>query len=234
MLNNPQYIVYEGGNYNDTDLVDVCHVRDINSPIYRYQSFFIKNGYDLQSDSIEVTNFKIGVENPLIVDYDILGFHKKRIIIKGELVLVEYYKNYDGIDSYSDIIVRETRVYKRNEIGIIQYRDILVEWYLDNDLVGLTKTWRKYYGPEEAIDEGVVRRKNMISLAKTVLLRELFILFGSPLNQNYGFDLLSSISNQIKFFEDGYTQPLRDAIDTSTKPYLNSNIKSMLIEELTF
>jgi hypothetical protein len=233
VLSNPQYVVYEGGDYNDTDLVQVCNSNNPEIPIYSYQAFFIQNGYDYLSEPVNNLKFKIGVNDPLIVDYDILGFHKKRTIVKGELTSIEYYRNFDGV-SYSDLLIRESRTYTRNEIGIIIYRDVLIEWYLTDNSVGATKSWRKYYSPEEAINEGISRRKNMLALAKTVLLRELNLLVGSPTNQIYAFDLLTTLSVQIKYFEEGYTQPLRDAINSSTKPYLNSNIKAMLIEELTF
>jgi hypothetical protein len=233
VLGKPQYIVYEGGDYNETDLVQVCDSNNPNSPIYSYQAFFIQNGYDYLSEPVYNLSFKIGFDDPTIIDYNILGFHKKRTIVKGELISIEYYRNFDG-DLYSDLLIKETRTYIRNEIGIVIYRDTLVEWYLTDNNVGATKFWRKYYSPEEAINEGISRRKNMISLAKTILLRELNLLVGTPNNQIYAFDLLTTLSTQIKYFEEGYTQPLRDAINSSTKPYLNSNIKSILIEELTF
>lgn len=181
------------------------------------------------------SNYKItgDTTDPRNMDYDIMGFHKKRTIVKGELVKVEYFKEYDGT-TYSNLVVEETRTFNRDSIGIIQTRDILIKWFLEDDSVGCTKSWTKYYNADEAIQEGIDRRNNMISVAKTTLLRELALVHGVPLNQQYSFDLLLTIGTEMKYFAEGYTQPLRDAINNSTKPYLTPSIKTLVVNELTF
>ena len=52
------------------------------------------------------------------------------------------------------------------------------------------------------------------------------------IGQSYSFDLLTSVKNEIQYFYDGHTQPLRDAINISSKPYLNQTIKDGIIESL--
>lgn len=220
ILNNTQLLVFESGVYNETDLVQVCHVNDQNTPISSYQSFYILNGYNYDNDSVDTNkNFKIGYNNPEIIDYDIMGFHKKRTITFGELVKVEYYKNYDGL-SYSDIIVEEIREFTRDQnTGLVQYRNQSSRWYLSDDTIGFIKNTTKYYSLEEAIQEGIDRRTNVIAKAKSYVLVNI--------GQSYSFDLLTSVKSEIQLFIDGYTQPLRDSINNNTKQYLNQSIKKV-------
>lgn len=223
MFNNTSYIVYDGGDYNESDLVQVCHVGNQELPIASYQAYYIINGYDYLSEVISPKEFKIGYEDPIIIDYDIMGFHKKRTIIFGELRKIEYYKSYEN-DVYSDIVVDETRDYIRDDNGLVQYRNLVSRWYLSDETVGKTKSSTKYYSLTESIQEGIERRSNVISLTKSYVLVNL--------GQLYSFDLLSSVKNEIQLFLDGYTQPLRDAITSSSKPYLNQNTKNGIIENL--
>lgn len=174
-------------------------------------------------------------ESPENIDFDKLKFYKNYIVVKGELKYVEYYREYDNINNiYSDLVVKIFNTYNRDVIGVILNRESVIEFYLEDGTVGVTKPWTKYYPADQAINEGIQRRKNLISQAKVVLLRELKSLYGEPLNQQYGFDLLLSVKTQMGYFEDGYTQPLRDAINNSAKTYLNANIKTLIVEELTY
>ena len=175
------------------------------------------------------------IDDPSMIDYDILGLNKKRTIIKGELRLIEYYKNYDvSANTYSDLVVLETRDYVRDEIGIAKSRNQTSNWLLTDVTTGLTINHTKYYTPEEGIQEGLDRRTNMINFAKTSLLDGLKVIYGEPANQNYAFDMLTSVKTQIDYFIQGYTQPLREAVSASTKPYLTQGIKQAVIEQLTF
>lgn len=175
------------------------------------------------------------LDDPQNIDYDIMGFHKKRIINKGELNTIEYYKNYTfSSDTYSDLVVRESRVYTKDSLGIVMYRDLSIDWFLNDDTVGVTKSYRKYYSPDAALQEGIDRRSNIINSAKAVLLRELKNLVGEPTNQQYAFDFLLGISAQINYFKEGYTQPLKDAVNNSTKGYMTTSIKASVYNELNF
>lgn len=183
--------------------------------------------------------FKINgsVADPSNINYNIIGLQKKRTIVIGELRKVDYYESYDYTgNTYNNLILTEYRHYVRNEIGIIQYRNMSIDWYCEDDSIGMNKSeFIKYYSPEEAIQEGVDRRNNMISSAKTVLLNGLKPVFGEPTNQMYAFDLLLSIKTQMDYFSQGYTQPLRDAISASTKAYMQiPGLKGAIIEQLTF
>ena len=164
-------------------------------------------------------------ESPQRLDYDIQGFHKKRTIITGELRTVEYYLDFDGT-TYSDLVVRESRTYHRNEIGLVQYRTLFIEWFLNDGTLGTTITGTKFYSPVESIDEGIERRKNIIADAKLYCL--------STIGQAYAFDLLTTLKAPIDIYTEGYKQPLIDAVNASTKPYLNDDIKAAIVAILTF
>lgn len=195
------------------------------------------SNYVYDANYCEQKKFKINDSNedPSKIDYDILGFNKKRTIIKGELRQVEYYRNYDAsAQTYSDLVVSEFRDYIRDEIGIAQYRNLTSNWVLNDNTTGLTKSFSKYYTQEECIQEGIDRRNNMIGFAKTTLLDGLAAIYGVPVNQNYAFDMLTSVKIQMDYFAQGYTQPLRDAVSASTKAYLTVGIKEAVIEQLTF
>jgi hypothetical protein len=195
------------------------------------------SNYVYDANYCEQKKFKINDsnENPSKIDYDILGLNKKRTIVKGELKSVEYYTNYiPTSQTYSDLVVSEFRNYTRDVIGLVQYRDMTCNWILNDGTTGLTLSFRKYYTPEEAIQEGIDRRGNMLSFAKTSLLDGLKAIYGEPLNQTYAFDMLTSVKTQMEYFTQGYTQPLRDAVSASTKAYLTEGIKVAVIEQLTF
>jgi hypothetical protein len=176
---------------------------------------------------MEAKKFKINnsYESPQLLDFSILGLHKKRTIVTGELRIVEYFNEFDGT-TYSDLVVRENRTYHRNSIGLVQYRTLFVEWFMNDDTLGTTTTTLKYYSPTESIDEGIERRKNVIANAKIYCL--------NTIGQTYAFDLLISLKTYIDIYTEGYKAPLIGAVNASTKPYLTSDIKTVIIGLLTF
>ena len=197
--------------------------------IQDYQQYISDNQhlmtpYDVIPASItyKINNNQI---DPSYIDYDILGLHKKRIILKGELKTVEYYRNFNGV-IYSDLVVKETREYIRNPIGLVQYRILKAEYYMTDDVIGLTKSFTKYYTPQESIQEGIDRRSNIIDDAKIIML--------GTVGQTYGFDFLNTYKSEIEIYRDGYKQPLLDAVSNTTKPYMTPVIIANVIAALTF
>jgi hypothetical protein len=227
-------VIFNGNTY---DIIN----DSVQSTIDFYKSSVRDEIYNLLPENIKsgYTNsqFKINnsIDDPSKIDYDILGLNKKRTIIKGELRQVEYYNNYiPSSNTYSDLVVLETREYFRNEIGIAQYRNMTCNWILSDNTTGLTLNFIKYYTQEEGIQEGLDRRNNMIGFAKTSLLDGLKAIYGEPTNETYAFDMLTSVRTQMDYFIQGYSQPLRDAVSASTKGYLTTGIKEAVIEQLTF
>lgn len=177
--------------------------------------------------SIDGNNFKINgaMESPMNLDYDIMGFHKKRTITKGELLSVEYYRNFDGT-TYSDLVVKEERVYTRNAMGLVMYRSMIISWYFEDGTVGEVKNTTKFYSPQESIDEGMNRRGNMIADGKLYILGTVGLANGQ--------DFLVSLTGEVNLFVNGATQPLRDAITASTKTYITQTMKDTLQVIFTF
>ena len=173
------------------------------------------------------TKFKINNswDSPENLNYDIIGLHKKRTIIVGELRSVEYYSTYDGI-SYSDLVVLEERVYTRDTNGIVLYRTLTVTWYLVDGSVGLIKTTTKYYNSTESIDEGITRRTNIIDTGKLYII--------NAVGQVDGFDLLISTGTLIQIYVNEYRAPLISYIAGATQSYLTSQMKTDIINILTF
>jgi hypothetical protein len=172
---------------------------------------------------------------PVDVNYNILGLHKKRTVIKGELKTVEYYGEYDETtNTYSDIVLKETRDYHRDENNLIIKRVLTIEWYyLDDTKSPYTKNTIKYYSIDEKIKEGDRRRNNIISSLKLTL-------FGL-LGQANGYDLLSVLTQEMSLYRDGSKSPLITKLQNIQKTYLdnmvpgtNIVIRDYIVNELTF
>jgi hypothetical protein len=163
-------------------------------------------------------------EDPSDIDYSIRGYHKEKIFNFGELNVVNYYENYNG-STFSDIVVKEERYYHRDVTNnLVEYRSMTHSFYYNNDQIGIQKNTIKYYTLEESIQESRTKRDNIINQTKAYVLVEL--------GRMISFDLLSSIKSEMELFLDGYTTPLVDAIQNSTKPYLTQTIKDNIEEKL--
>ncbi len=196
-----------------------------NEQIIELNSIIDNYVFDPNYDDDKLFKLTNSNQDPTNIDYDVYGLHKKLTIIFGELRVVEYYRNYNPTTRvYSDLVVKEFRDYFRDINGLVQYRNQLSEWYLNDGTIGATKSTVKYYSLTQSIQEGLERRGNIISQTKAFTL--------ASIGQLYSFDLLTSVKNELLLFIDGYTQPLRDGINNSTKPYLNQTIKDGIIENL--
>ena len=176
--------------------------------------------------SIDQPNYKLTgqIEAPTDLNYDLYGLHKKRTLNQGELNLIEYYSTYDGT-TYSDLVLKEERVYARDVNNLVQFRTQTTTWYLTDDTVGCTKVTTKYYAIEESIAESEIRRGNLISTAKLYTLSQIGI-------ENC-WDFIQSINTEITLYIQGATQFLKDAITASTKPYLTPTIIGTLLYLIT-
>ena len=84
------------------------------------------------------------------VDYRLQGYHQKITNnVKGDVSIVEYYANYDSnTNTYSDLKVKETKLYTRdNVLGIPQNQIENIEWF-ENDESVASKMLTKYYTVE--------------------------------------------------------------------------------------
>lgn len=173
-------------------------------------------------------------DTPYDLDYNILGLHKKRDFVKGELVKVSYYGEYDyETKEYSDLVLEETRIYNRDKNSLVYRRDMEVVWYLSDDSKGDSKKTEKFYSPDESINEGEKRRSNIVSRLKLEVL--------GILGPELAYSFLSEVFTELGLYRDGFRNALISKIDLMEDAYLLENIegteiiiKDYLISELTF
>lgn len=160
-------------------------------------------------------NFKISGKNedPTLIPYNIAGLWKKITINDaGELILEEYFNEYDAdTNTYSDLVVNEARAFTRSPTtGWIISRQTTINWYFEDNTVGVTKVTNKVYTPEQAYAEGKRRRTNITNRATLVVLDAV------PLVDAVAF--LDSAQLDINLFISGNTAPLIANVTASTLP----------------
>lgn len=181
---------------------------------------------------------------PVDIDYDLLGYNKKRVFDKGELLRVEYCESYNqGTGVYSGKVVEEVRTYYRVN-QMLNRREMSINWYLDDGSIGHRKTTTKYYTMLEVIQAGETRRANLISDLKITVIGLLMAASGATgiQAQNAGKPFLDSYSIEIAKYIQGFENDLKEAISNdSTYTWLNLvvpntggiTVRQYLISELT-
>ena len=157
-----------------------------------------------------------GITEVELINYDNLGFFKKKTTSKGLLDRCEYYLFFDGV-TYTDLIVDVTYSYTFN--GVIYTAQITtVNWINKDNSVGFTKVFMKPFMAWEIIDFGMTKRNNILSTAK------IFVL--SSIGLNNGYDLLNSCSEETTIYIEGSYLPLIAKINSlvGVKPYLNQQV----------
>lgn len=110
---------------------------------------------------------------PIDLDY-VIGLttklHAKRTIVLGEVILVEWYAEYDeDTDTFSDMVVKVEIVYTRNAMGLPLSRVVTRTWYLEDDTpASPTKVTKKFYRGNERTDELERRAKNALAAQNTL------------------------------------------------------------------
>lgn len=176
--------------------------------------------------------------SPININYDLRGLYKYEYIEmqdpahKGELVKVDYFVNFAGgdpndINNYIDKALTEERVYTRDPAtNLLIYRDQTIKWYLEDGTIGEKKVGRKTYQLKDAIEEGEIRRDNIITYAKLYLL--------SSVGLDNGQTLLAELGSEINIYIHGNHQPLIDAVNASTDPFMTALVKATTISILDF
>ena len=199
----------------------------------------LQNLIDIHDSFIAV--FKITNENSTIeqienLDYDIMGFHKKRYIVKGLLKIVEYYKNYNPLtQEYSDLVVRESRTYLNDvNTGLSYCRLLNVDWYLTDGAVGHSIINRsKFYSFIESRSNLQARRTNIINEAEEFLLFSLMREYGEQ-----GFIYAQTFLTQAKLAKDLYVDgvwlPLESSIINATETWMTQVRKDTLLNIIRY
>ena len=172
-------------------------------------------------------------EEPKItdVDYRLLGFYKvEEENMLGDIVKVEYYKNYDpnGDPKYTGLMVREEKVFNRDSlIGIPYSQEEVIKWYDGQgdtpDNVIYTKVFSKHYSPNKGFAINQESAKRLIRKASISLTMAL----GSA---DEAKELFRTFSNEVRDYHEGMDRkPLIEAITNHTDPRMTSEIKTMLL-----
>lgn len=184
---------------------------------------------------------------PAEIDYRLLPLHRKEILDRGLRRRVDYYAHSDG-SVYSDIVVSERHQYAWVPYRAIPaYRDIVIDWMLNDGSVGHTKTKRRYFTITEASKLHQKRKAANIGALKEILLqlfmREAVALGESP---EVGYQRVTAMFSDmfiaVQTYEQAQEGPLLDVVanhpetilDAQVDPYDGSpTIREYLIDELT-
>lgn len=177
--------------------------------------------YCMIYDFIDYSNYANNINSkkpPTSLDYDIIGLHKKRTLVKGELVKVEYYGEYNHTTKqYSKLVVSEDRVYYRVN-QMVDRREMVIKWYDNDGIVCMTKNTTKYYSITESMQELDTRRANIIADLKINTVGLVMMCSGitSVQAQTVAKPMVSTYNLEISKYLQGYEQELRDAITNDT------------------
>lgn len=160
-----------------------------------------------------------------MVNYNQIGLVKKKLYSKGLLLKTEYFVSKNG-NVYENKILEETYQYLEQSVlfvGIIT----TINWLNTEDEIGYTKTFVKEFLPNEIINFGIERRSNVIANVKLYVFQ--------TIGEVNAFDLLGSVESEISTYEQGYTSPLVDKVQSlvGVKPYLTQQIADAINSQLT-
>lgn len=178
--------------------------------------------YCMIYDYIDYSNYVNSINTkkpPMSLDYDIIGLHKKRYLVKGELIKVEYYGEYNPTTKeYSKLVVSEDRVYYRVN-QMVDRREMVIKWYDNDGSVCVTKNTTKYYSITESMQELDTRRANIISDLKINTVGLIMMCSGvtSIQAQAIGRPFLNTYGVEISSYLHGYEQVLNTAIYSDTQ-----------------
>lgn len=165
--------------------------------------------YCMIYDFIDYSNYANNINSkkpPTSLDYDIIGLHKKRTLVKGELVKVEYYGEYNHTTKqYSKLVVSEDRVYYRVN-QMVDRREMVIKWYDNDGTVCMTKNTTKYYSITESMQELDTRRANIIADLKINTVGLVMMCSGitSVQAQTVAKPMVSTYNLEISKYLQGY------------------------------
>lgn len=147
---------------------------------------------------------------PFDINYNILGFSKKRTFMKGELQKIDYYGYVDSGGTYQDLILTEYREFFRKD-RFVYKRRMHVDWYLSDGTVGSHKETNKYYSIEESLKLGERRRRNVVSDLKIYSIGLIQMISGvTQLEATaIGLAFLADITLDITKYIEGIEDPLK-------------------------
>jgi len=157
------------------------------------------------------------------IDYRIQGLQKKLTFdAKGDLVEVGYYNSYtQATDEYSDLFVKETRTYERDETtGLMTKRTMVIGWFNGVPEEIAAKTTEKHFSSLQGYTANQRSRQNLINNASMYLL--------SQVGLEDAKIFLDGCSGDIATYVGGSIQPLLTTIADSPLVFMTPTIKATL------
>ena len=179
------------------------------SETIRYQEFLNPGGYINYLDFDKF--FNIVPVTITDIDYTIQGYHKKKTTNSfGDRSLVEYYSDYNE-GFYSNLKVRETRVYIRNTVtGITETISVDIEWIgVDGVTPIAARQLVKYLDLDDGLEANEKSRKRLLHKAKGAAIQLIGIEAGKSFMRSYGAEM--------SLYVEGDKQLLIDGINSSSE-----------------
>ena len=177
---------------------------------------------------------------PSEINFRILNLHRKETFEKGLRVQVDYYAHYDegAQERFDDVVVRERHAYVYMPYRAIPIRrDITIEWLLNDESVGYTKTkTRHFLGTEGAKVHEKRKVANVMNLKAII-----FGFFVQALGAEQGLSrvntLFGYLFQPIETYTKGHEGFLIDAIaaydeEVFDYPFGGGTLRQYLISEL--
>lgn len=165
-----------------------------------------------------------GIRVPEMIDFDHLGLYKKKSVSKGVVNSVEYYKYKNG-KSFEDLIVVTDFLYVFEPPGIYTGMTTRIKWIDYQESIGYQNEFFKEFLAWEIIEFGIQKRQNILAEAKMFCLQTFGIV--------NGYDLLTTLTDQVDSYINGVSTPLLTTINLLVKPYLTTEIKTDLLNILS-
>lgn len=147
-----------------------------------------------------------------------IRLHPDLTMVKGELVKVEYYREYDG-ENFNDKILTVDIEWSRNDSGKLVKRTETRKWALvsDSEQYGdHVKTTEKYYTPQLAALADARRRKNIID--DLTSQAEAFGVL------SYVQTMFRSLDNELNAYEKTGDTKLIEKIGSYSRQWLESPV----------
>lgn len=178
-----------------------------------------------------------------IVGLDI-KLHRKSILVKGECIREEFYETASihpttGATVYSNLIVKEETTYTRNSLGFPISKVSIISYALeDGTFHPTTKTIFKIYSQLEQIDEGKVRRGNLVDNIQMPCIGLIsFAMTGSfnptPAVILEGRRFMSSYKDEFELFVSSSDKTIISCLTTSTNARYISSANFSWIDAMT-
>lgn len=195
----------------------------------------IYNTFKAKDTQLDITN----------EDFRLFGLHKKEYFDeKGDLVKIEYYKNYDEVnDIHIDLAILEERIYTRDASNaLLSKRENTITWFdVDGNINEKKQNITKYYSAKKGFEANKRARQNLLDKASMYLFQALITNasgnFTLAEQQTEDFDVLTDDAQSQ--YVKSTMQPLITIITNSTdntkseyRDYITEEIKIVLLSIL--